>query len=141
MKIVGVRLTIACVVRQKSLKMAYGEMPKTTTFVVQVDTNEATGGIGQMVAPAPWYGESAEAITSDIDKYITPTILVAALRSSSSPFCTWMTWRLWPCGWKFPCRLMRPSQTCVVCTRSPFVELPKCFCFTSRSTSLEASCR
>jgi L-alanine-DL-glutamate epimerase-like enolase superfamily enzyme len=75
MKIVDVRSTIADVQRRNPLKTAYGEMPCTTTVVVQVYTDEGITGVGQTVAPAPWYGETAEAIKVNIDKYLRPAVL------------------------------------------------------------------
>ncbi len=75
MKIVDVRSTIVAIKRRKPLKTAYGEMPCTTTVVVQVYTDEGITGVGQTVAPAPWYGESAEAIKVNVDKYLRPAVL------------------------------------------------------------------
>jgi L-alanine-DL-glutamate epimerase-like enolase superfamily enzyme len=43
--------------------------------VARVYTDEGIAGIGQTVAPAPWYGETAEAIKANIDKYLAPALL------------------------------------------------------------------
>jgi muconate cycloisomerase len=75
MKIVDIRSTIASLPRRRPLKTAYGEMPDTTTVVAQVYTDEGVTGIGQTVAPAPWYGETAEAIKANIDKYLSPALV------------------------------------------------------------------
>ena len=66
MKIVDVRSTIAALQRRRSLKTSYGESPDTVTVVVQVYTDEGITGIGQTVAPAPFYGDTAEAIKVNI---------------------------------------------------------------------------
>lgn len=75
MKIVDVRATIAALPRRRMLKTAYGEAGDTVTVVVQVFTDEGITGLGQTVAPAPWYGETAEAIKINIDKYLRPAVL------------------------------------------------------------------
>ncbi|MBC7225083.1 MAG: chloromuconate cycloisomerase, partial [Anaerolineae bacterium] len=75
MKIVDIRSTIAAIPRARSLKTSYGESPHTVTVVVQVYTDEGITGVGQTVAPAPWYGETAEAIKAAVDRYLGPAIL------------------------------------------------------------------
>ena len=75
MKIVDVRATIAAVQRKRALKTAYGTSPDTVTVVVKVTTDDGVTGWGQTVAPAPWYGESAEGIKANIDKYLRPAVL------------------------------------------------------------------
>ena len=75
MKIVEVRSIIAAVPRRRSLKTRYGESPDTVTVVVKVRTDQGITGVGQTVAPAPWYGETAEAIKANVDKYLRPAIL------------------------------------------------------------------
>jgi len=75
MKIVDVRSTIADLQRRRLLNTAYGESPDTTTVVVQVYTDEGITGVGQTVAPAPFYGDTAEAIKVNIDKYLRPSLL------------------------------------------------------------------
>lgn len=75
MKIADVRSTIASLERRRPLNTSYGESPCTTTVVVQVYTDEGITGIGQTVAPAPFYGDTAEAIKANIDKYLRPAVL------------------------------------------------------------------
>ena len=75
MKIVQVQTTIAALKRRRSLKTVYGESPHTVTIVARVDTDEGITGWGQTVAPAPWYGESAEAIKANIDRYLAPVVM------------------------------------------------------------------
>lgn len=75
MKIREIRATIVPIRRRRSLKTAYGEMPQTTTVVARVFTDEGLSGAGQTVAPAPWYGETAEAIKAAIDGYLAPALL------------------------------------------------------------------
>ena len=74
MKITGVRSSIVAVQRNRALRTAYGEMPATTTVIAQVFTDEGITGIGQTVAPAPWYGETAESIKVSIDRYLAPAV-------------------------------------------------------------------
>ncbi len=52
-------------------------MPCTTTVIARVFTDEGLVGVGQTIAPAPWYGETAESIKSAIDRYLAPAILGA----------------------------------------------------------------
>lgn len=75
MQITDLRSTIVRIPRRRSLKTAYGVSPDTTTVVVQMETDAGITGIGQTVAPAPWYGETAEAIKAAIDGYLRPAIL------------------------------------------------------------------
>jgi L-alanine-DL-glutamate epimerase-like enolase superfamily enzyme len=75
MKIVDVRSTIAAVQRRRPLKTSYGESPATVTVIAQVFTDEGITGIGQTVAPAPFFGDTAEAIKVNIDKYLRPAVL------------------------------------------------------------------
>lgn len=75
MQITDVRATIVSIPRRRPLKTAYGEIADTTTVVVQVDTDADITGLGQTVAPAPWYGASAEAISSNIHSYLRPAVL------------------------------------------------------------------
>lgn len=75
MKIREIQTTIVPITRRRSLKTAYGEMPDTTTVVARIMTDEGITGIGQTVAPAPWYGETAEAIKMAIDRYLAPTLV------------------------------------------------------------------
>lgn len=75
MEVVRVRSTIAAIPRRHTLKTSYGESADTVTVVVQVYTDEGITGVGQTVAPAPWYGETAEAIKAAVDRYLAPAIL------------------------------------------------------------------
>jgi len=74
-RIVQVRSTIAAIPRRRALRTSYGESPDTVTVVVQVYTDERIAGVGQTVAPAPWCGETAEAIKAAVDKYLAPAVL------------------------------------------------------------------
>ena len=75
MRITEIRSSIVAMRRSRALATAYGEMPDTTTVIVQVSTDEGVGGVGQTVAPAPWYGDSAEAIKAAIDGYLAPALV------------------------------------------------------------------
>jgi muconate cycloisomerase len=75
MKIVDLRSTIVAIKRRRSLKTSYGESPSTITVVVQVFTDEGITGIGQTVAPSPFFGDTAEAIKVNIDKYLRPVVI------------------------------------------------------------------
>ncbi|MEM7112480.1 MAG: enolase C-terminal domain-like protein [Chloroflexota bacterium] len=75
MKISGWQSTIVAIPRQRPLKTTYGESPDTVTVVLQLHTDEGITGLGQTVAPAPWYGETAESIKINIDRYIMPAIV------------------------------------------------------------------
>ncbi|MGQ9583864.1 MAG: mandelate racemase/muconate lactonizing enzyme family protein [Anaerolineae bacterium] len=75
MKIVDVRSTIAALRRRRALKTVYGVDPSTVTVVVQVYTDEGITGVGQTVAESPAYGDTAEAVKVNIDKYLRPAIL------------------------------------------------------------------
>ena len=75
MKITKVIATIVNIPRRRALKTVYGVSPTTNTVVVQVLTNEGITGIGQTVAPAPWGGDTAEAIKITIEAYLQPTLL------------------------------------------------------------------
>lgn len=75
MKIVDVRSTIVSLPRRRPLVTSYGASPDTTTVVAQVYTDEGITGIGQTVASAPFFGDTAEAIKANIDKYLRPALV------------------------------------------------------------------
>ncbi len=75
MKISEVSATIVNIARRRALKTAYGSSPRTNTVVVQMRTDEGITGIGQTVAPAPWGGDTAEAIKHHIERYLAPALL------------------------------------------------------------------
>lgn len=75
MKIREIRTTIVSIRRRHTLKTVYGEMPSTTTVIARVFTDEGLIGVGQTIAPAPWYGDTAESIKSAIDRFLGPAIL------------------------------------------------------------------
>ena len=75
MKITKVKAAPVSIQRSKPLATAYGVSPATNTVVAQVMTDEGIQGIGQTVAPAPWGGQTAEAIQISIEKYIQPVLL------------------------------------------------------------------
>ena len=75
MKITEVRTTIVRIPRRRSLLTVYGESPDTATVVVQVMTDEGITGIGQTIAPAPFYGDSVEVIQAGTDAYLAPAML------------------------------------------------------------------
>ena len=75
MRITGVSATIVNIPRRRALKTAYGVSPATNTVVAQVMTDEGVIGIGQTVAPAPWGGQTAEAIQMNIERYLQPALL------------------------------------------------------------------
>ena len=74
MKIREVKATIVPISRRRALKTAYGEMPDTTTVIASIATDSGVTGVGQTVAPAPWYGETAGAIKMAIDNYLAPAL-------------------------------------------------------------------
>jgi L-alanine-DL-glutamate epimerase-like enolase superfamily enzyme len=77
MKIVDVKSTIADLRRRRALKTAYGGEPlaTSTAIIVQVYTDEGITGIGQTLTAAPLYGDTAEAIKVNIDKYLRAAIV------------------------------------------------------------------
>ena len=75
MKITELLSTIVPVRRRRTLKTVYGESPQTTTVIVRLVTDEGIYGIGQTVAPAPWYGVTAEAIKVAIYRYLKPVLV------------------------------------------------------------------
>ena len=75
MKITAVKTAIVNIQRRRPLATFYGVSPATHTVVVQVLTDEGVSGFGQTVAPAPWGGQTAEAIQISIEKYLQPAIL------------------------------------------------------------------
>ena len=75
MKITRINATIVNISRSRALKTAYGVSPTTNTVVVQVMTDEGITGIGQTVAPAPWGGDTVEAIKIHIERYLQPVLL------------------------------------------------------------------
>ena len=75
MKIAAVTASIVSIPRRRALKTAYGISPDTRTVVVKMQTDEGVIGWGQTVAPAPWGGDSAEAIKLQIDRYLVPALI------------------------------------------------------------------
>jgi len=74
MKITAVRTTIVRIPRRRALLTVYGESPDTATVVVQVSTDAGLTGIGQTIAPAPFYGDSVEVIQAGIEHYLAPAL-------------------------------------------------------------------
>ena len=75
MKITEIRSTIVRIPRRRALLTYYGESPDTATVVAEVMTDEGITGIGQTIAPAPFYGDSVEVIQAGIENYLTPAML------------------------------------------------------------------
>jgi len=75
MKIVDVRSTLVTVERQRPLKTSYGESSSVATVIVQLFTDEGITGIGQSISPAPFYGDTGEAMKIGIDKYLRPAVI------------------------------------------------------------------
>ncbi|MCE2488955.1 MAG: hypothetical protein J4G17_03160 [Anaerolineae bacterium] len=75
MKITEVRSTIVRIPRRRALLTYYGESPDTATVVAEVVSDEGITGIGQTIAPAPFYGDSVEVIQAGIETYLAPAML------------------------------------------------------------------
>ncbi len=75
MKITEIRSYVVAIQRTRSLKTSYGVAPDTVNVVVTVETDDGVTGVGQTVAPAPFYGETSEAIKAGIDHYLKPALL------------------------------------------------------------------
>ena len=75
MKITEVRSTIVRIPRRRALLTYYGESPDTATVVAEVVTDEGIVGVGQTIAPAPFYGDSVEVIQAGIENYLAPAML------------------------------------------------------------------
>ncbi len=75
MKITEVRSTIVRIPRRRLLLTYYGGSPDTATVVSEVMTDEGITGIGQTIAPAPFYGDSVEVIKAATDAYLAPAMV------------------------------------------------------------------
>lgn len=75
MKITQVRATIVNVPRRVTLTTSYGSRDDATTVLVEVETDEGVVGIGQTAVDAPFYGEPAAGIKTNIETYLTPAVL------------------------------------------------------------------
>ena len=75
MKITEVRSTIVRIPRRRLLLTYYGGSPDTATVVAEVMTDEGITGIGQTIAPAPFYGDSVEVIKAATDAYLAPAMV------------------------------------------------------------------
>lgn len=75
MKITEVRSTIVRIPRRRALLTVYGESPDTATVVVEIMTDEGITGIGQTIAPAPFYGDSVEVIQAGTQAFLAPAML------------------------------------------------------------------
>ncbi|MDQ7858041.1 MAG: enolase C-terminal domain-like protein [Armatimonadota bacterium] len=61
--------------RRVRLTTSYGATAESVTVVAALDTDQGLTGFGQTTSAAPWYGESAEAIMAQIERYLGPAIL------------------------------------------------------------------
>lgn len=75
MKITNVRATIVCVPRNVALTTSYGSRDDATTVVVELETDDGLIGLGQTAVDAPFYGEPAAGIKTNIDAYLAPAVL------------------------------------------------------------------
>ncbi|MEO1019991.1 MAG: enolase C-terminal domain-like protein [Pseudomonadota bacterium] len=75
MKITKVVSTIVNVPRNVKLTTSYGSKDSATTVIVELETDEGLNGIGQTAVDAPFYGEPAASIKTNIDVYLTPAII------------------------------------------------------------------
>lgn len=75
MRITRVRAWHVCMRRQFRLTTSYGATADSVTVVVALDTDGGLTGFGQTTSAAPWYGESAEAIMVQIERYLGPAVL------------------------------------------------------------------
>jgi L-Ala-D/L-Glu epimerase len=75
MKITGIVPTIIRIPRNDTLTTSYGSRSDALTVLVEVKTDEGITGIGQAAVDAPFYGEPADGIVTNIKKYLEPAIV------------------------------------------------------------------
>jgi L-alanine-DL-glutamate epimerase-like enolase superfamily enzyme len=75
MQITRVRAWHVRMTRQIRLTTSYGATPDSITVVAALDTDQDLTGFGQTTSAAPWYGDSAEAIMVQIERYLGPALL------------------------------------------------------------------
>ncbi|MFV9505681.1 MAG: mandelate racemase/muconate lactonizing enzyme family protein [Oscillochloridaceae bacterium umkhey_bin13] len=75
MKITRVTPTIISIPRADTLTTSYGSRSDALTVLVEIETDEGLVGIGQTAVDAPFYGEPAEAIVTNINYLLGPAII------------------------------------------------------------------
>lgn len=74
MKITDVRARIIKIPRAAKLTTSYGSEDSATTLLIEIDTDEGLKGIGQASVDAPFYGESAEGMLTNIRSHLAPAL-------------------------------------------------------------------
>lgn len=75
MKITGVRVTAIAIPRRSVLTTSYGSRGDARTVLVEIDTDEGLVGLGQAVVEAPFYGETAEGIVTNVRTHLVPALI------------------------------------------------------------------
>lgn len=75
MKITRVKPTIISIPRADTLTTSYGSKSDALTVLVEVETDEGLIGIGQTAVDAPFYGEPAEGIVTNILAHLGPALI------------------------------------------------------------------
>ncbi len=75
MKIAKIRATIVSVPRTVTLTTSYGSCDDATTVVVEIETDDGFVGVGQTAVDAPFYGEPAAGIKTNIAAYLAPAVI------------------------------------------------------------------
>lgn len=74
MKITGLRARVIQIPRRNTLTTSYGTEDNATTVLVELDTDEGLRGFGQVSVDAPFYGESADGILTNVRTHIGPAL-------------------------------------------------------------------
>jgi muconate cycloisomerase len=61
--------------RQATLTTSYGSWGEATTILVELKTDEGLVGLGQASVDAPFYGETAEGMVSNIRAHLAPAVV------------------------------------------------------------------
>jgi muconate cycloisomerase len=75
MKITQLKATVLNIPRQATLTTSYGSESKAVTILIELNTDEGITGIGQASVDAPFYGESAEGMVSNIRAHLAPALV------------------------------------------------------------------
>ncbi len=74
MRITDVRARIVRIPRASRLTTSYGSEDSATTVLVEIETDEGIRGIGQASVDAPFYGETAEGMLTNIRTHLAPAL-------------------------------------------------------------------
>lgn len=75
MRITDLTARVLRIPRSSRLTTSYGSEDNATTLLIEIHTDEGVSGIGQASVDAPFYGETAEGMLTNIRAHLAPALI------------------------------------------------------------------